>query len=78
MAPLDSHIHSESHPTPRAIKPTGCLKDCVRTEGRKWDCCFDVLLYKCGTRDSVDTVVSRQSQTAGLPDKVTRLNLQGS
>jgi hypothetical protein len=35
-APLDSHIYSEFHPTPRAIKQTSFLKDCVQTEGRKW------------------------------------------
>jgi hypothetical protein len=75
---LESHIHNEYHPTPRNIKPTRCLKDCVQTEGRKWDCWFDVFLYKGGTRDSVDTVVPRQCQTAGLPDKVTRLKWQVS
>jgi hypothetical protein len=33
--PLENHILSESHPTPRNIKPTRCLKDSVQTEGRK-------------------------------------------
>jgi hypothetical protein len=43
-APLDSHIHSEFHPTPSAIKQTSFVKDCVQTEGRKWDCWFHKFL----------------------------------